>query len=131
MALIALSTDVTKNYSLNSDTAEEKTIFLLSGIDSITRAYIDDEHSGRDWETIAVHDKYINFVRFGLKGWTCFKNAEGIDVEFKTEEKVFPRIGKRVVATDETLKHLQLTWIVELGIEIVSNSTLSAEDKKK
>jgi hypothetical protein len=135
--LKAINPNYTENYSLREDEGDDKTVFTVGLIDSITRAFIDDKHlemRDADGQTsfndVALHDKYLAFVRFGLKGWSNFKDAEGNDVPFMTEEVNFPRLGKRTVVSDEGLKRLELTAIVELGMKITSlNSTTSVEKK--
>jgi len=132
MGLIALSTDVVREYSIKEDTSEDKTIFLLGGIDSITRAYIDDKHMAQgSWDSIDIHDKFIDFVRFGLKGWRNFKDSSGNDVPFQAEEKTLPRLGKVTLASEASLKLLDLLWIVQLGNQVIENSALTDQDKKK
>lgn len=137
MALVAININDVKEYSLMEDTADDKTVFLIGVIDSLTRSYIDDSHLQRFGERkdmelndVDLHDKYVQFVRFGLKGWRNMKDADGKDVEYKSEEKIFPRIGKRIVASDETLQKLDLKWMIEIGLEIVSRNRLTPEQQK-
>ena len=140
MTIIAINPNKTINYSLITDTDEDKVIFHLGVIDSLVRSYIDDTHlevrrayedkQDVKFEDVALHDKYLNFVRFGLKGWDNFKDASGAIVPFKTVETTFPRLGKRTVVSDESLIMLELTYLIELGIRIVNINTVKAEDVK-
>lgn len=132
MSLIAISPDAVVDYSLVQDTSEDKTIFKIGQIDSITRAYIDDQHySFKDLSDTQIHTKFLDVVRFGLKGWSNFKDKDGFEVEFKTEEKIYPILGKRIIVSDESIKRLSLNSIVELGFKIISENTFSDQDKKK
>lgn len=135
--IVAINPEVVHDYSLALDDGEQKTIFKLGVIDSFTRAYIDDKYSIRktidgkvDLEDVNVHAKYLEFVRFGLRGWVNFKDGLGQDIPFETVEVNLPNIGKRTVASDSSLKRLTLGWIVELGVEILSHNQISQEELK-
>src|SRR5690348_12318379 len=130
--VVAVNPDFTFDYSLRGDASPEKTTFILGVVDSFARAHIDDTHSlvkqdDGTIESMAIANKYIGFVKFGLKGWKNFKDADGKDVEFKTEEVSFPW-GKRTVVSDESIKKLDLSWIIELGLEILVHNKLSGTD---
>jgi hypothetical protein len=135
MALIAQDINHVREYSLMEDTSDDKTIFLIGVIDTSARAYIDDTHSiykkdSAELDDVALHNKYIQFVRFGLKGWKNLKTTDGNEAEFKTVEELFPRIGKRIVISNDSLNYLPLKAIIELGIQIVSENYLKAADQK-
>ena len=138
-ALTAIDTSYVSDYSLVVDT-EKSVSFQLGVIDSLLRAYLDDTHQvikqngdnakDSEIENTALHDKLVQFVRFGLKGWKGFKDKNGNAVEFITEEVNVPRVGKREAVTDECMKMLDLVWIIELGLKIVENSTVTEQDVK-
>jgi hypothetical protein len=133
--LIAINPNITKLYSLTEDTAgEEKTVFTLGVLDSLTRAYIDDKHleitKDLSVNDTAIHDKYVDFVRFGLRGWTFFKDKDGQEIKCETQEVTIPRLGKRTVISDASLQQLDLKWIVELGLEIILINRISKEESK-
>ena len=138
MAIIAININKVVPFSLLSDSGDNKTVFNLGVIDSLTRSYIDDQHlelrkkdnGDPKLEDIAIHDKYVQFVRFGLRGWENFKDAEGKDVPFETVEVVIPRLGKKTVVSEDCLKKLELMNIVELGIQILNINHVKAEDQK-
>ncbi len=132
-----IATDISEiqEYSLREDSADNKTIFQLGVIPSNVRAYIDDTHSIYKKETEEIdnsglNDKFYQFAKFGLKGWTNFKDKNGKDVEFMTIEQTLPRIGKRIVVSEECLSKLTLDWIVELGVQIIIGNKLMEEEKK-
>lgn len=136
--LVALDINAIKEYSLFEDVGDEKTIFLLGQLDSITRAFLDDlyidiskDANGVDITKDRTNMKLVDIVRFGLKGWKNFKDSKGVDVEFRTEEKIYPIVGKKIVASDESLNKLQREWKWELAGEIIIVNSLTEDDKKK
>ena len=138
MGIIAINPNKVVPYSLLSDSGDSKTVFHLGVIDSLTRSYLDDQHlefrkkdtGDSKLEDVAIHDKYVQFVRFGLKGWDNFKDENGADVPFETEEVNIPRLGKKTVVKEDCLKRLDLMNIVELGIQILDNNHLKESDRK-
>lgn len=133
--ITAINKDAIFDYSLIEDLVEEKTIFQLGVIDAFARAYIDDTHTivkkeDGSIDDISITNKYIQFVKFGLRGWKNFKDSEGKEVIFQTEEKLFPHIGKRIIVTDECISKLDLRWIVEIGLEIINHNKLSIAESK-
>ena len=135
MAIIAINPSAVNEYSLLSDTGQDKTVFQLGTIDSFVRAYIDDAHlnikkEDGSFDDVLINHKFLEFVKFGLKGWKNLKDEAGQEVQFKSEELSLPRLGSRVVASDESLKYLDLKWIIELGLEIIAHNSLSKEESK-
>jgi hypothetical protein len=132
--IIARDITEVKEYSLMEDTGENKSVFLIGALDIPVRAYLDDTFSVFDAtqniNDVNVHAKYLEFVRFGLKGWKNIPDKDGKEIEFVTEEKVFPRVGKRTIASDESLNKLKLTQIIELGMQVVRDNTISGQDLK-
>ena len=116
MGIIAINPNRVVPYSLLTDNGDTKTVFHLGVIDSLSRAYLDDQHlelrkkdNDNKLEDIAIHDKYVWFVRFGLRGWENFKDENGADVPFETEEITIPRLGKKTVVKEECMKRLDLS----------------------
>lgn len=135
MALVAINPSVEFEYSLINDIAEPKTVFKLGVLDIFTRAFLDDTHLGinRDDESlsdVAIRDKYLQFIRFGLRGWSNFKDEHGNEVEFTTEEVAFPRIGKRRVVSDASLNRIDSSWVPELVLQILTHNSLRAAELK-
>lgn len=129
----AFNKDYVEEYSLKDDT-EPKTIFTIGVLNAFVRAHIDDAHYSVDPVTnindTRISDKYIDFVRFGLRGWSNFKDASGKDIEFKTEEKIINGLGKVQVVSDDCLNKLQLKELIELGFRIVTMNSVSEQDAK-
>jgi len=138
MGIVAISPNRVVPYSLITDNGDPKTIFNLGILDSLTRAHLDDQHlefrkkdtTDPKLEDVAIHDKYVWFVRFGLRGWENFKDDNGVDIPFETEEISIPRLGKRMVVKEDCMKRLELVHIIELGIQILNNNHAQEVEKK-
>jgi hypothetical protein len=132
--LIAQDISTIKEYSLREDTYDNKTIFQLGQLNIATRAYLDDVYAVEDKDnvinTIKLTEKYVEFVRFGLKGWTNFVDKNKVTVEFKTVEKVYPNLGKVTIVSDESLNKLTLYQVIELGGQIIRGNKLTEADLK-
>ena len=132
--MIAVDPNETREFTLPGET---EPVFLIGVIDSILRAYIDDRHMkiNREGKTVGLDhvgltDKYIDFVRYGLRGWKGVKDKTGKEVEFGVEEISISGVGKRPVVTDETLKRLPLRVIVLIGLEIIKDNVVSENQAK-
>lgn len=136
MALIATDTSQIRDYSLIQEKdSTDKTIFQIGVLDVEVRAYLDDSFSiynadKTGIDDVSLHRKYLEFVRFGLKGWSNFKDTKGLVQEFKTVEINVPRAGKRTVVSPESMNKLKLSWCIELGMEIARSSTFTEQDSK-
>lgn len=135
MAIIAQDLNYVEDFSLMEDSGDDKTIFQIGAISTQVRAWIDDTHLIVSKETGAIddtmlHDKYIQFVKFGLRGWKNFKDANGTDVPFSTTEQNIPRLGKISVVSNECIDRLQLRQIVEIGLAIITLNQMGADKSK-
>ena len=121
------------------------TTFKLGVLDTLLRVYIDDAHTKverladmldgapivRQQMTDAeLHHKYLDMVRYGLRGWTNFKDANGIDVPFETAMVDVPRVGKRLAVTDACLARLDILDAMMIGLRIRDLNTVSREQRK-
>ena len=96
---VAIDPDEIREYTMEADKDQpDAPVFILGVLDSLVRAYIDDqffkskvrkrvlgkkeEEAAPETETevelsdVEVHRKHIEFVRFGLKGWKGFKTRK-------------------------------------------------------
>ena len=135
--MIAVDPDEVRDYSLTKDTGESKVVFQLGVLDSLLRAYIDDKYYEVTKEDesvrltdVQIHAKFVDFVRFGLRGWKNFRDRQGKEVEFAVEEIDVPGVGKRARVKDESLKRLTLGNILELGGQILAMSRVSNQEAK-
>lgn len=128
----------TEEYTLIADRkSASPTIFNVGVIDTLMRLHIDDEHTtltrvknGTKMTDRAIHHKYLELVRFGLRGWSNFKKVDGSDVKFETEIVNVPQVGDRIALTDATLSTLDAVDVVELGIKVADLNTLTREQRK-
>lgn len=113
----------------------ERTIWKIGVLDSLTMADISqmdvefnpDSKEQKVRANIAGRD--LDYVRYGLKGWTNFKNAKGEDIKpmFNTLSK-----GNRPaqVLHDNCLRQIPPKIIQELAEVILSNNGLSEGEEK-
>jgi hypothetical protein len=121
------------------DDGEEKTIFELGLIDHVTLARIIDSNvevrqvedsDGNEKRTIFHTDeRTLLFVECGLKGWKNFKDEEGNDIAFESEEKVILGIKNKVVKQD-CLKRLPYKVLQELGMAIRNLNMIGEIERK-
>lgn len=140
--IIAISTNDIIPYSLKSDTGGENgvTCFDLSPIDGVLLSAIEDSQtqfkvSGADENgspdiSINLHAKRVEMVRFGLKGWSNFKDATGQDVPFTLSKQPVGRVGVRPCVSPQSLMRLPKQVIDELAEKISEMSTVTKEQEK-
>jgi hypothetical protein len=121
--LIAFNDKITKEYSLKSDVEEPKTKFVLGTFDTFVRAKLESNIAKMGTDSDAQIFWIVQIVKHGLKGWT-------LEVPFKKEEVDVPGVGKRVVASDESIMKLKLEWINELANEIILDNLLQGKELK-
>lgn len=129
MALITMNPDAVREYSLKEDQGEDRTVFKLGVLDAFSWAFI--EKTG-DWQKATGNAiSLLNFiVLFGVRGWSNFRDAEGKELAFETEQIDVPMVGKRDVMKKELLRHFTVPWITELAQEIQATNRLSGEERK-
>jgi len=141
MALIAVDLNAVREYSLACDTGDDKTVFLLGLLDAPLRAHVDDSSLSYSLNAAAPKDgpadvkmnmnaRAIDVVRFGLRGWKNFKDAQGRDVPFDRVSQAVPGVGNRHVVSDISMRALKTEWIRELAGEITGDNTLADDEKK-
>lgn len=136
MALTAMSVSDTWVFESDRDPdkgTENATKFTLGTLDVFLKGHIFDsatEISGQGSITIHTNKTNIEAVRFGLKGWSNFRDKAGNDVPFKTLKR---NVGGRSydVVSDETLNRLSLDDIQELGQAIKTGNVVTEEEAKK
>jgi len=141
MALIAVDVNAVREYSLKCDDGDDKTVFQIGTLDAPLRAYIEDKGLSYSVNASAPKDapanvsmnmnaRSLEVVRFGLRGWKNFKDAQGREIQFDRVSQAVPGIGNRHVASDSSLRLLKMDWIKELGKEITGDNFIEAEEKK-
>jgi hypothetical protein len=126
----------TEDFVLPTD-KENPTVFHLGMLDTLLRVHIDDAHTtltriltGTKMSDADMHHKYLEMVRFGLRGWTNFKDASGLDVPFETEKFTVPKVGERLGISDTCLNHIDIVDIMAIGIQLSKMNTVSRADRK-
>lgn len=119
----------------NADPAKA-TKWQLGTLDSRLYGYLRDitteivqTEDGQAARRLAVNKMYREAVRFGLRGWSNFKDERGREIERKTEE--FALGGQvYVVLTDAVLNLIPGDVIADLGAEIKRGNELTEDDAK-
>lgn len=104
---IALDPKATFDYVLMDDRSlpqEEQTVFQLRGLTVAEEARVADSMissvPGQDELSIRSGTHQLTVLRFGLRGWSNFKDSSGSDIHFSVEQR-HPRH-----VTDEALDRL-------------------------
>ena len=136
MAITGLSKLETVDYIASKDPckteAEGATVFVLGTLDKETVGALRDSMQslemadGKQKIVMNTSATMVKACRMGLKGWRNFKDSEGKDIPFKTEEEYM--FGKSFkVVSKETMDKIPLDLIIELGQAIVDkNSKMDA-----
>lgn len=136
MALKALSIDKVKTYESKLDTekgTENATVFQIKALSARQAAKIRDKSTkfaadgqGETTVTMEMNTANVEFVRYGLKGWTNFKDEAGNLVEFKsTKDK-----DEVECVHEDCLNLLPSDLIQELSQEIQGFNNLSETERK-
>lgn len=112
----------TKEYKSIYDKVEPKTVWILGVLDSD----IFDLLGGNEGNKLS---SMAETVKFGLKGFTNFKDASGNDVTYATVSKVIGNTTYKVVA-DNIMKIIPPQVKYELANEIIKISQISEEERK-
>lgn len=136
MALTGMSMAATRRYVSERDPAKgttDATNFILGTIDVFVMAALGDSMLAFDENgvrSIRLNAQRIELVRFGLKGWEKFKDANGNDLAFKTTTRNV--LGREyTVAHDDVIAQLDLALIAELANEISKDNNLLEATAKK
>lgn len=122
MGITGISLSETKDFISVSDTSEPKTVFKIGVLDAEVFASL-GEYTDNPLKMM------LEIVRFGLKGFSNFKDAQGNDVQFSTVSRNVGPYNYKVVS-DYILKIIPSQVINEMGAEILQQSKLSDQEKK-
>ncbi len=138
--LVAVDATEVREYSLEADKEDTKTIFLLGSLDhALANAIEDDATSfqlnakGPDAPAdvkVKSAARDFNTVRFGLRGWKSFLDKDGKDVKFDTFSINFRQVGNRSAVSDATMGRLKAEWIRELAKRIRGENSISPAEEK-
>lgn len=129
----------TREYTLISDTGEDKTFFSLGVLDSQLHSFLIDKSrtfgisssTGDSASTVNVNVEMQNYdiVRFALKGWRSFKDKDGTDLKFVTVSHHTP-FGRNYNVVSPVCMDYVKPYIQELAREIIKDNTVTKEDEK-
>ena len=122
MGITGISLSETKDYVSNLDNIEPKTIWKLGVLDAEVFASLGELVNN-------PLKMMLEIVRFGLKGFENFKDANGNDVKFATISRNVGPYNYKVVS-DSVLKIIPSNIINELGSEILQMSKLGESEAK-
>jgi hypothetical protein len=130
------STGITKTETVIDEGA---TVFRLGVLDVFLMGMIYDSSSiiGRGVDTdvgqidvkTRLNATNIDAVRYGLRGWTHFPDAQGNDIQFTTVDRIVQGRTYKAV-TDECLSRLGIQLISELGQQIKTASEVGKAETK-
>jgi hypothetical protein len=124
-------------YSEHDDAPEaEKTEFLIGAIDATVRGMIGENSIA--WLQTENGTQMINkqssrdfdLCRFGVKGWSKFRDAKGSDIEFKQSVRIVNGKAYQVV-DDEVLNKVPPIVIGEMAAKIIEINTATDTLRKK
>ena len=134
----AVDIDAVRNYVCKEDRAlpeEEQTVFKIGVLNSLTMAEISkmdvefDPGSKEQKVRANIAGRDLDYVRYGLKGWENFKNAQGDEIK-----AIFNTISKggrsAQVLHDNCLEQIPPRIIRELSLVILKENNLSEDEEK-
>jgi hypothetical protein len=141
MSLVGLRQDATREFQSDLDKGKgtpEATVFTLGTLTARVQVYLrdqatkfkpDPENPGEVVAEFLPNHSAFETVRFGLKGWANFKDDEGKDVPFNTENQ---KLGGRdhMVVDEDSMDFLHGDVIRELAEALNEINTLSEKEVK-
>jgi hypothetical protein len=139
MARIAFDPTRTVDFSLPDDQDEPRTIFELGVLDEDLFNYITDfrrqfgvnRTNPNGQATVFQNDAQANalLVRFGVKGWRNYSNAQNRPVVVQLEDRIVPNVGVRKGLTDEAIMYLR--GKIDILAREVEQLNLPTEESEK
>ena len=122
MGITGISLSETKDFISSIDTGSDKAVFKLGVLDAEAFASLGDLVNN-------PLKMMLEVVRFGLRGFSNFNDAEGKPVQFRTIARQLGPNTYQVVA-DSVLKIIPSQVINEMGAEILQMSKLGESEVK-
>ncbi len=119
--ITGISLSETKDFVSQYDKGEQKTIWKLGVLDSEIFDLL-----GEDKNPLRLMS---DAVRFGLKGFDNFKDANGNIIKFDTVNRAVGQYSYKIVS-DNIMKIIPPQIKTELGTEILKMSKLNEEEVK-
>jgi|TARA_A100000172_G_scaffold17068_1_gene9347 hypothetical protein len=126
---IALDPKATFTYVLEDDRSlpeEQRTVFTLRGLTVAEEAKVADSMissiPGQEELSFRSGTHQLTVLRHGLRGWSNFKNAEGIDIPFETAR------GNPRHVTDECLDRILPRHRQEIVSVVMERGAVTEEE---
>lgn len=121
--LIPIDINETRMYSLEGDSSEPKTIFILGFFDEVLRNYVFKKMQKDPHDPDALNE----IVRYGLKGW---ENLNGRECKLVPTTNLAIDAKSRQALATESLALLYPVWISELASQIFEMNILGGKKEK-
>lgn len=128
--ILPISNKAVVEYSLHNDTDEPKTIFHLGYLTSTQKAALAIQFKKASKENDEPSLWWFSIIRFGLKGWSNFKRADGTDYLYKTSKTIISGFNEFVTMSDDCFEAFTLDQVAELAGKLMEINYLSEEEKK-
>jgi hypothetical protein len=120
--ITGIDTGLAQDYISKFDCSEPKTIWRIGVLSAHAFAYVGSKIS----DPTKSLDAMIEIVRFGLLGFSNFKDKDGSDVKFITENKDIHSGSYRIVS-DNIISLIPVDIVIELGGKILEITKLSEQ----
>lgn len=120
--ITGIDTGLAQDYISKFDNSEPKTVWKIGVLSAHAFAYVGSKIS----DPTKSLDGMIEIVRFGLHGFENFKDKEGKDVKFTTQNKELHSQTFNIVS-DNIISIIPVDIIIELGGKILEITKLSEQ----
>jgi len=120
--ITGIDTGLAQDYISKFDNSEPKTIWKLGVLSAHAFAYVGSKIS----DPTKSLEGMIEVVRFGLLGFENFKDKDGNDIKFKTQDKDISSHAYKLV-TDNIIGIIPVDIIIELGGRILEITQLKEQ----
>lgn len=131
------ASDPSKGLKEETQITEGATVFNIGGLDVFMMGWIYDRGQSITRDAVEgemgiqtkMNATAIEACRFGVRSWENFKDANGNDIEYKTNKRIV--LGRDYVGlTDECLLTMGIRLVTELGNKIKEISNVTPADAK-
>jgi hypothetical protein len=129
--IIPINKNAIYNYSLVSDTDENKTIFHLGYLNSTQKAALSIQAKKATKDNDEPSLWWFTILRFALKGWSNFKLPDGTEYLFKTDKLTLSGFGEFTVMSDDCFAAFTLDQVAELASKLYEINYVQADEKKE
>lgn len=120
--ITGIDTGLAQDYISKFDSSEPKTIWKIGVLSAHAFAYV----ASKIGDSTKSIDGMIEIVKLGLRGFDNFKDKDGKDVKFSTDNKDI-HSGSCQVVSDNIISLIPVDIIIELGGKILEITKLSEQ----